>query len=240
MIHPASTISAIIRSLRSIGIKDTEIIEEMTDHYLTEIEMLMDKGLDEQEAIKVTIGQIKSTSLHLLRSRRKSIWPHLVATLMLLGTVSIYFMHRPASPISEDSSTITDVAPSGWPIAKPKAEVTSHFGHRIHPVTKLKKLHRGIDIKAPIGTPVVATGDAMVKKIGFNKRAGRFIILKHGDRYTTRYHHLSAISVAEGDVITKGTIIGKSGNSGISMAPHLHYEIIDENAPIDPMECIGV
>lgn len=245
MIHPASTISAIIRSLRSVGIRDTEIIEEMTDHYLSEIEVRMDEGLNEEEAIAKTISRIETTHLELLQSKKRSVWPYaLGAIVILLGILSFYLIRQPIDGETEVATdakeVIIEVTPNGWPIAKPKARITSHFGKRTHPVTKHKILHRGIDIMAPIGTPILATGDATVKEIGYNKKAGQYIILRHGERYTTKYFHLSDISVAEGDTITKGTTIGLSGNSGISTAPHLHYEIIDQNAPIDPMECIRV
>ncbi len=243
MIPSAAIISIIVKALRSAGVRDAEILEEMVDHYLIVIENEVANGATEAEAIQHTINQIQTTNLSNLTVNKTKKWPFLLFTLMFLtGGYSYLYQPFPAKkPLAiAELTTKVQSPPKGWPIAEPKAEISSHFGLRKHPVTGAKNYHRGIDIKAPIGTPVLATGDATVKKVGYNQKAGRFIILQHDDRYTTKYFHLSAISISEGDTVHKGDTIGVSGNSGMSSAPHLHYEIIDQDAAIDPIECIGV
>jgi murein DD-endopeptidase MepM/ murein hydrolase activator NlpD len=105
---------------------------------------------------------------------------------------------------------------------------------RTHPIKKAKKMHKGIDIKAKFGTEVIAPSDATVIDSGYDKLNGYFIELKHDDTYSTRYHHLSKVSVENNVKITKGQIIGEIGTSGLSTAPHLHYEVIKEGKHVDP------
>ncbi|MGB0525510.1 MAG: M23 family metallopeptidase [Flammeovirgaceae bacterium] len=114
--------------------------------------------------------------------------------------------------------------------------IHSGFGMRIHPIHRNKTLHRGVDFKAPMGTPIYATADAVVKKLGnMPKGYGKYIMLAHGETYETLYAHLSEFSVEEGDKVKKGEVIGLSGNSGMSTKPHLHYEVRQAGKSVDPV-----
>lgn len=113
-------------------------------------------------------------------------------------------------------------------------EVSSGFGMRMHPIFKEKKWHRGIDFKAPHGTPVVATADGIIRFAEKDGAYGLKVIIEHDGQYKSLYAHLSAIKVTAGDRITKGTVIGLVGNTGKSMAPHLHYEVVKDGKPVDP------
>ncbi|UBM63460.1 M23 family metallopeptidase [Candidatus Sulfidibacterium hydrothermale] len=114
--------------------------------------------------------------------------------------------------------------------------ISSYFGYRIDPFYKVKKFHEGIDFSAPIGTPVHVTGDGVViKVIRSNRGYGNEIIVDHGFGYMTRYAHLSAFKVKKGEHVKRGQVIGLVGNTGKSTAPHLHYEVIKNHHPINPI-----
>ena len=111
---------------------------------------------------------------------------------------------------------------------------------RMHPVQKVKRFHGGIDIRAAVGTPIVAPSDGTVIKAGYHKKKGNWIEIQHDDIYFTRYYHLSKIDVAVDQKITKGSKIGEVGNSGQSFGPHLHYEVIKDGKNVDPKGYIKV
>lgn len=115
--------------------------------------------------------------------------------------------------------------PNGVPIQARR--ISDRFGPRIHPVKKKRVMHNGIDFKADRGTPVYATADGVVEYAGFHKSSGfgKLIILQHNFGFKTYYAHLDAVKIKTGDYISKGQLIGLSGNTGLSTGPHLHYEI---------------
>jgi murein DD-endopeptidase MepM/ murein hydrolase activator NlpD len=115
----------------------------------------------------------------------------------------------------------------------------SHFGVRLHPILRIYKMHEGIDLTAPKGTPVYAAGDGIVVEVEKNRSRrgyGNLVIINHGfDGLETRYAHLSTFNVKQGDVVKRGQKIGTVGNTGLSTAPHLHYEIRRNGKPINPL-----
>jgi len=115
--------------------------------------------------------------------------------------------------------------PNGSPIEY--KGITSRYGSRIHPKLKKREFHKGTDMKASMKTPIYAPADAVVEYTGYNKKSGygRLIILSHNYGFRTFYGHLNKIAVKTADFIKKGDLIGYTGNSGLSTAPHLHYEI---------------
>lgn len=115
-------------------------------------------------------------------------------------------------------------------------KVNSGFGKRIHPIYKKKIFHSGIDLIAPIGTPVLATAAGIVLEAGENGKHGIRILLQHDDEFRTMYSHLSKVEVKVGDKIKIGEVIGLVGNTGVSTAPHLHYEVIKDGKKVDPEE----
>ena len=113
--------------------------------------------------------------------------------------------------------------------------VTSNYGIKMHPILKKKKLHKGIDFKTPIGTPVYATASGQIKDSkDLHANYGNTIIIKHDETYTTLYAHLSKLNVKPGQKVQKGDLIGYSGNSGASTGPHLHYEVRKNGESVDP------
>ncbi len=118
-----------------------------------------------------------------------------------------------------------NVIPSSSPLKE--TVITSHFGYRIHPISKTKKFHQGIDLRAKTGTNVYATADGIVKRVHkYNSGSfGRLIVISHNYGFETAYAHLNKVKVETGDIVKKGDLIATSGNSGRSNAPHLHYEV---------------
>jgi murein DD-endopeptidase MepM/ murein hydrolase activator NlpD len=110
-----------------------------------------------------------------------------------------------------------------YPLMTP-APITSGFGWRTHPLSGIRRFHSGIDIGAPSGAPVVATGSGTVVSAGWNGGYGKAVIIQHNGVQQTLYGHLSEISVQAGQVIPQGTVIGLVGSTGNSTGPHLHFE----------------
>ncbi len=112
--------------------------------------------------------------------------------------------------------------------------ISDGYGWRIHPITKKKVFHHGLDFGNKIGTPVYATADGKVKSIKKKKYMGKLIVVSHKFGYQTRYGHLYKIYVKEGDLVKRGQIIALLGNSGRSTGPHLHYEVLRYNKHRNP------
>lgn len=118
-----------------------------------------------------------------------------------------------------------------------KSQVSSGFNPaRKHPITGQIRPHRGTDWAVPVGTAVYAPADGAIVKAKTNHpAAGTFIEMQHGKRYVTRYLHLSQLNVQEGQQVRKGDVIGKTGNTGLSTGPHLHYELFIDGRAVDVM-----
>lgn len=123
--------------------------------------------------------------------------------------------------------------PIGMPA--PGREITSRFGNRRDPFLGRLAFHGGIDFRTPTGTPIYSTGSGTVVHAGRNGGYGKMVEIDHGNGLTTRYAHLSAVEVREGDHVGIGARIGKSGSTGRSTGPHLHYEVRRNGNAIDPM-----
>ncbi len=134
------------------------------------------------------------------------------------------------------ASTLTDWvhladAPTLWPIM---GRVTSSFGERTDPLDGEGEFHRGIDIAAPSGTAIHATGDGVVAFAGWANGYGREVTLNHGQNITTLYAHMASMVVVPGETVTRGQVIGYVGLSGRSTGAHLHYEVRIHDAPVNP------
>jgi murein DD-endopeptidase MepM/ murein hydrolase activator NlpD len=124
-----------------------------------------------------------------------------------------------------------NVQPSIWPV---EGRLEGAFGERIDPFSGEGAWHTGVDIAAPTGTPVRATADGTVTFAGWSNGYGRLIILDHGNGMTTYYAHLSRFNVVEGQEVRRGQQIGAVGSTGRTTAPHLHYEVRQGGAPMNP------
>ena len=118
-----------------------------------------------------------------------------------------------------------------------KGTIGSLYGYRIHPNTKTRKFHAGIDIKANYGSAVYAAFDGVVVEVRKNNRAyGNTIKVLHENGLISFYAHLSYMKVKKGDIVCKGQTIGKVGATGNATGPHLHFEIREEEKKVNPLE----
>jgi len=129
------------------------------------------------------------------------------------------------------SRSDVNILPSIWPV---NGRLMAGFGVRSDPFSGEGAMHTGIDISAPIGTPVRATADGIVVHAGWNGGYGRCVIIDHGNNYQTWYAHLSRIDVIEGEETRQGEVLGEVGSSGRSTGSHLHYEVRISNTPVNP------
>lgn len=131
------------------------------------------------------------------------------------------------------TATIFQLIPNGAPT--PNAPLTSGFGVRVHPITKQRKHHEGLDFGTQMGTPIYAPADAVIAHVQHSRAGyGNQLTLTHTLGFVTTYSHMSKFNVKEKQFVTKGDLIGWTGNSGLSTGPHLHYEIHFLGKPLNP------
>ena len=136
----------------------------------------------------------------------------------------------------EDKDDMLQSIPVIMPINNDNLKRTaSGYGMKMHPIYKIVMFHNGMDFTAPIGTEVFATGKGVVTSVvKSQKNLGNYVTIDHGYGYTSTYAHLDKINVKKGQRVNRGDVIGLVGNSGLSVAPHLHYEIKYKDKYVDP------
>lgn len=145
-----------------------------------------------------------------------------------------------AKVIAQKQSALTTItagegSKTGWINPAPRAEFTSGFGFRVHPISKHTRCHYGIDLAAATGTPILAAKSGTVEVAGDKDDGfGLKIVLKHSDGSKSLYAHLSKINVSVGQQVEQGDAIGLMGSTGNSTGPHLHWEVDTGNGVIDP------
>ncbi len=123
--------------------------------------------------------------------------------------------------------------PSIWPVA---GAIRGGFGVRRNPFGgSSSEFHKGQDISAPMGTPVIATADGVITIAGWQRGYGQVVYIDHGNGLTTRYGHLSRIDVMVGQTVQRGSHLGLVGSTGRSTGPHLHYEVRRDGQPLNPL-----
>ena len=139
--------------------------------------------------------------------------------------------------LAKNKSKMLASIPAIQPVAnKDLKRMTSGYGYRIHPIYKTRKMHYGMDYSAKVGTEIYATGDGVISKVKRSKRGyGNYVKINHGFGYETLYAHMSKYIVKKGQKVKRGEVIGYVGNTGISTAPHLHYEVRKDNKKINPV-----
>ena len=111
--------------------------------------------------------------------------------------------------------------------------ITSKFGMRTHPATGVRRMHNGVDISAPEGTPVFCPAGGLVAGCGMNPTMGNYIQIQTG-KMTYVFMHLSSINVVRGQYVLKGQLIGAVGKTGLATGSHLHFEVHINNIPVNP------
>lgn len=139
--------------------------------------------------------------------------------------------------VKQQGAAALQYIPSVQPVERGKqTSMVASFGRRIHPFYKVLRMHTGVDYALPVGSPVYATAPGKVRTVKRSQRGyGNMIQLSHGTDYVTMYAHLSSINVRVGQSVQRGDVIGTVGNSGLSLAPHLHYEVHFKGEPVSPL-----
>ncbi len=127
--------------------------------------------------------------------------------------------------------------PSIQPVSnRDLTRIGSGFGYRIDPIYKTTRMHAGLDFTSPIGTPIYATADGIVKEAGFSTGGfGNHVVINHGYGYETLYGHMYRVIARAGQQVKRGQVIGYVGTSGKSTGPHCHYEVHRSGIPVDPV-----
>lgn len=182
------------------------------------------------------ITKVKSTQITKLR--------YLVLLPIFLFFL-VAFTHKNTNNIGIMSSNNileeTSSIPSLFPVkGKSKADITAYYGvTRKHSKSNENTTHGGIDIKADIGTAVLASADGTISKATLEGNWGNLIVITHSDNYQSWYAHLNDFTVEEGQTVTKGEVIGYVGTTGLSTGPHLHYEVKLNGERVDPLDYIS-
>ncbi len=170
------------------------------------------------------------------------------------GTTRLVVEFAPDFQMGNEPLYLTPLSPKHWSVQLPSqvaalqqrarssfiwpliGELTAGFGWRIHPISGEKRLHKGIDIAAPIGTPIFAAADGVVKEAGWDDSGyGNKVVIKHFDGTETLYAHTNRLFVSVGQTVKQGQPIAEVGSTGRSTGPHLHFEVLKEEQLLDPL-----
>jgi|GEM_PF-5428443 len=243
----------IAKMLKDRGLRSKVLREEYLDHYASQFESLRKSGVRRHHALATIAVEIQEMDIKKAHQAyfdlhfKKPIM--MTTTFLFIITVFFTLPNNSSTTLSEHNcngeltylaAATYDDPPSINPVSDKYLDVYSGFGMRMHPVFKKKKFHSGVDIRASIGTPVVAPSDGVITKTGYHSKKGNYIEIKHDDIYSTRYYHLSKIDVKTNQQITRGSKIGEIGTSGASTAPHLHYEVVKDGRNVDPGDYLKV
>ena len=135
------------------------------------------------------------------------------------------------------ATTESDLAGMAYPsrLPIPGARISSGFGNRRDPFTNRLARHTGVDLPAPVGTPILASAGGRVRFAGFRRAFGNTVEIDHGDGLVTRYAHASRLLVRKGQVVLPEQPIARVGSTGRSTGPHLHFEVIQDGSLVQPL-----
>lgn len=235
-------LKSIVDQVNQLNIANPSYKDEIIDHYATLYEHL-NNTMTSDQALEKVLYRIQNDNFQPPKSKNMN--TYLFTSTILLAILSLAFSfnffnsNQQNAPLQKDllveeSVDITIDPPYGNPLKN--IEVVSGYGNRKHPIYKVMKLHSGIDLKAPLGTPVYAVENGVVVDCGYHKKYGYFVEIKHDEKFSTRFHHLQKTYVEKGQNIEKNQEIGAVGSSGMSTGPHLHYEIIESGQKVDPKQ----
>ena len=135
----------------------------------------------------------------------------------------------------EAKRALLAATPTIWPV---RGRITAGYGYGLSPFTGQRELHEGLDIAAPLGTPILATADGIVSFVGALGSFGNVVFLNHGHDLTTFYAHTGGARVQEGQAVKRGQVIAYVGLSGRTTGPHVHYEVQVNGATVNPLKYI--
>lgn len=212
--------------LKSKGLSKSRITSEIIDHVCCQVEEHMKQGLDFSIAYSESLRAFNDEGFIDLKKElnqpAKRIWSKKIVTSGIAACILLFVF-------VVDAQDRPEVHPLGS-----ENRISSKFGMRIHPITKKEKFHRGVDMPTPIGTPIKVAATGFISEVKESKGYGKYVIVKHDEEFETLYATLSDVKVSVGDRVLKGEVIALSGNSGVSTAPHLHYEVLRNGKNVDP------
>ena len=129
------------------------------------------------------------------------------------------------------------IVPEGRPVER--GFLSSSFGHRQDPVSGEFNFHRGIDFAGESGDKIIAVGAGVVTFAGYRPDYGYVVDVTHGDGYITRYAHNARVLVRPGDMVSRGQQLAVMGSTGRSTGPHVHFEVLRNGAPVNPLSYLG-
>ncbi|MDA3899474.1 MAG: M23 family metallopeptidase [Spirochaetes bacterium] len=162
--------------------------------------------------------------------------PRYITYVNKMDSLSKEFVFIPCGDLTKDERSL--FLSSGFRKPLDKIQVTSGYGRRIDPFLKVPTFHSGVDFRCSVGTSVRASRNGTVTFSGVNSNYGKLIIIKHSSGYESYYGHLSKFLVKEGQTVRAGQVIAKSGNTGRSTGPHLHFEIRQNGSVLNPLSQI--
>jgi hypothetical protein len=220
--------------LDQVGLSYEPLYDELLDHVCCLVEETMNQGFSFKESTEFALSKLTPKLIDQCQRDTKSL---LNRNRIIMKRITLATCGLAATCFFITSMMLGQNIPSVMPLND--YEITSTFGPRMDPFTQKRKHHFGIDLKAPVGAPVIATADGTVIELKEQPEGyGKFVVISHDDQYQTRYAQLSAFKVSIGSKVKQGNVIGLVGNSGRSTAPHLHYEVIRDGKRIDPIRTI--
>lgn len=218
----------VVNKLQEAGLSQDQ--DELIDHVCCLIEHRMEAGASFDRASD-EIFQIFSDKE--VRRWQKALQRATKSKYELMKHITIITSGIAACLIMITSLLQAQEYPSIKPLLNVK--IASPFGMRMHPVSKEYMNHRGVDLKAPAGTPVMATADGVVSQVSEDPMGyGKYLVIDHKGNFQTKYAQLSKVHIKAGAEVKRGDIIGLVGSSGASTAPHLHYEVLKEKQAVNP------
>jgi hypothetical protein len=174
------------------------------------------------------------------KTPKRYLWLYFLI-LPLICILLFAFSGRRSLPVVYDNvltnSSIDGYTPSIYPLDSKKIKLTMGYGERINPITKKNDFHRGIDFSIAEGVDIFSPADGIVIESSFETKLGNYLLIQHGEEFSTFYAHFKSAAVKVGDKLNKGQVIGITGNTGTySTGPHLHYEVIKNGERVNPMD----
>ena len=190
-----------------------------------EFEMLLEESEDEQEKL---MQEIAKKEKEYDQAKHREWLATSVATT------------RPSATGGSTAPSTQPPSSGGWvsPVAKGRYTITSAFGMRKHPILGYTRMHNGVDMAAPSGTPVYAAKSGRVTVAGWGSQSGNYVSINHGDGFASIYMHLTRYIVSAGSYVNAGQVIGYVGSTGLSSGPHLHFGISYNGTYVNPMKYV--
>ena len=240
---------------RDVAIEEKKLLEEKVKHLediitslqsfemdiLKKIETISGKEVDKVKTSITTINnELKKRGKYfnpLANSKKDNKGGVYIPDSMAINNNTALAQQVSKTFKSVDDNIYYNEAMKKVPLGKPVWSywVSSHFGKRTDPFNSKSARHKGIDLASNKGNKVKTMAEGVVTKSGWSTGYGKVVEIDHGNGFKTKYAHLNAIYVAKGAKVTNGQAIGEVGSTGRSTGPHLHYEVLYDGVPMDPM-----